>query len=67
MLAVASDNAERAATILQERERAGMSETEMVAADAVIDLDADSAACPACMDPIPKGSHRCPGCGLRIG
>lgn len=67
MLAVASENAEQAATLLKERERDGMSEAEMVAADAVIDLDADSATCPACLDPIPKGSHQCPGCGLRIG
>ncbi len=44
-----------------------MSEAELVAADAVIDLDADSSNCPACMDEIPKGSTQCPGCGLRIG
>ncbi len=67
MLAVASENVERAATILQERERAGMSEVELTAAEAVIDLDADSNSCPACLDPIPKGSTQCPGCGLRIG
>lgn len=67
MLAVASEDAERAATMLQEKERAGMSEVEMTAADAVIDLDADSNGCPACLDPIPKGSVQCPSCGLRIG
>ena len=67
MLAVASDKAEEAANLLKERERDGMSEVEMTAADAVIDLDADSATCPACMDPIPKGSAQCPSCGLRIG
>ena len=44
-----------------------MSEAEMAAAEAVIDLDADSNSCPACLDSIPKGSTQCPGCGLRIG
>jgi hypothetical protein len=59
--------AEKAAQLLQQRERQGMSEAELAAADAVIDLDADAATCPACLDSIPKGSSRCPGCGLRIG
>jgi hypothetical protein len=67
MLAVASEDAETAAEMLKERELEGMSEVELAAAGAVIDLDADSNACPACMDPIPKGSTQCPGCGLRIG
>ena len=67
MLAVASEDAETAAEMLKQRELEGMSEVELTAAEAVIDLDADSNACPACMDPIPKGSSRCPGCGLRIG
>ncbi len=44
-----------------------MSPEECAAQDAVIDLEAESNACPACMDTIPQGSTRCPGCGLRIG
>jgi predicted amidophosphoribosyltransferase len=44
-----------------------MSEVEMAAADAVIDLEAENAACPACLGNIPQGSRMCPECGLRLG
>ncbi len=44
-----------------------MSEAERIAADAVIDLDADENTCPACMTKIPGGAKRCKGCGLRLG
>ncbi|MEL6429206.1 MAG: hypothetical protein AAFZ87_00175 [Planctomycetota bacterium] len=37
------------------------------AAEHVIDLDAESSACPACGESIPRGHRRCPGCGLRLG
>lgn len=37
------------------------------AASHVIDLDAAENQCPACMETIPGGSLRCPGCGLRLG
>ncbi len=67
MLAVAGDQAENAAQLLAQREFEGMSDEERVAAQSVIDLEAESNSCPACMDTIPQGSARCPGCGLRIG
>lgn len=53
--------------VLRAHERAGMSETERAAADAVIDLDADENECPACGESIPRGSRRCPGCRLAFG
>ncbi|MFT7678054.1 MAG: putative amidophosphoribosyltransferase [Planctomycetota bacterium] len=58
---------EAAGQALHSAERAGMSAAEQTAADASIDLDADENSCPACMDPIPKGSRSCPSCGLRLG
>ncbi len=33
----------------------------------VIDLDAESSQCPACMAEIPRGAQRCPDCLLRLG
>ena len=44
-----------------------MSPEEIAAADAVIDLDAEENACPACLETIPGGTPRCPSCGLRVG
>jgi len=37
------------------------------AAEHVVDLDAETSTCPACMDEVPRGARRCPGCGLRFG
>ena len=37
------------------------------AAQHVIDLDAESSTCPACMAEIPRGANRCPDCLLRLG
>jgi len=48
-------------------ERAGMSAEELAAADAVIDLEADENACPACGGTIPRDVRMCPECGLMIG
>jgi hypothetical protein len=39
----------------------------MEAARHVIDLDAESSQCPACMAEIPRGATRCPDCLLRLG
>ena len=44
-----------------------MSDVELKAADAVVDLDADQNECPACLGTIPKGARMCPECGLRLG
>ena len=56
-----------AAQALQRHEFEQMDEDSRRAASMTIDLDADESTCPACMGSIPKGSTRCPGCGLRIG
>ncbi|MEM1451734.1 MAG: hypothetical protein AAF957_13490 [Planctomycetota bacterium] len=37
------------------------------AAEHVVDLEADSSACPACGGSIPRGARRCPECLLRLG
>lgn len=52
---------------LRELERRGMSEEERIAAEAVVDLEADGNACPACGAAVPGGAERCPDCGLRFG
>lgn len=43
-----------------------MGEEERRAADASIDLEADTNSCPACLGQIPRGQGRCPDCGLRL-
>ncbi|MEO2147163.1 MAG: hypothetical protein ABGY32_14800 [bacterium] len=43
-----------------------MDPAQLAAQDAVVDLDADLATCPACLGEIEKGNERCPGCGLRL-
>ena len=52
---------------LEAHERRGMSPEEQAAADAVIDLDADENACPACGGTIPRQARMCPDCGLVLG
>ncbi|MEM6930993.1 MAG: hypothetical protein AAF602_28920 [Myxococcota bacterium] len=37
------------------------------AAEHVVDLEAESSACPACGGSIPRGARRCPECLLRLG
>ncbi|HPF15146.1 MAG: hypothetical protein H6830_00810 [Planctomycetes bacterium] len=66
-LVVTSEDAPEAARMLHERELASMSPEEQAAAQSVIDLDAEQNSCPACLETIPGGAARCPGCGLRIG
>lgn len=43
-----------------------MTERERASADAVIDLDAEENACPACLEPFAALPERCPSCGLRL-
>ena len=52
---------------MQDLERAKMSDVELRAADAVIDLEADQNECPACLGTIPKNARMCPECGLMLG
>jgi hypothetical protein len=45
-----------------------MPEDERGQATAAINLDAETATCPACETEFnPQGADRCPDCGLRIG
>jgi hypothetical protein len=54
--------------ILNEHEDAGMSEVERAAANAVVDLDAESLTCPACLTAFSQEQGlRCPECGLNFG
>jgi len=52
---------------LRAHERRGMSPEEVAAADAVIDLEANENACPACGGTIPGQARMCPECGLVLG
>ncbi len=44
-----------------------MTPEERAAAEAVIDLDAEENACPACGGRIPGEARMCPECGLVLG
>ncbi|HED65885.1 MAG TPA: hypothetical protein ENJ09_10065 [Planctomycetes bacterium] len=67
MLAVASEEAEAAQRAIDEHWKSGLDEQARAAADASIDLDAEVWNCPACTAAFPRGSARCPECGLRFG
>ena len=66
MLAVAGKDAEAAIELIRQHQSVGLSEAEQVASEAVVDLDADEAQCPACGDSFTPGIRNCPGCGLRV-
>jgi hypothetical protein len=66
-LAVASQDAAAGIAVVEEQWAEGVSPEALAAASSVVDLDAEQTACPACMEPMPGGSSRCPGCGLRFG
>jgi hypothetical protein len=47
---------------------ANMTDEEREATSAAINLDSESANCPACGTEFnPQGAERCPDCGLRLG
>lgn len=47
---------------------ANMTDEERQTISAAINLDAETATCPACTYEFnPQGTDRCPDCGLRIG
>lgn len=70
---VAGADAQRAARALDEHWYAGLDEDARAASTALVDLDADETACPACGASLPggpdrpAGALRCPECGLRLG
>ena len=70
-LAVATPDIPDAVEILQAEEANELARLDhdgsvARAAEHVIDLDAESSTCPACMGEIPRGKFRCPSCGLRL-
>jgi hypothetical protein len=67
MLAVASMDVTSAVQALEARWAGEMSPEAYAASQRAIDLDADSALCPACSTPFQPGRNYCPGCGLRVG
>lgn len=67
MLAVASTDLPDALRALEERWAGELTPEAYEASQRAIDLDADSALCPACSTPFTPGRARCPGCGLRVG
>lgn len=66
-LAVAGQELERAQDLLREHWERGLGEEARRAANAVLDLDADTLACPACGAEFARGPARCPECGLHFG
>jgi hypothetical protein len=67
MLAVASNDLLHAMQVLEERWAGELSPEAYAASQRPIDLDAESALCPACSTAFTPGRPRCPGCGLRVG
>ena len=49
------------------RSAVGDDSCALESADAVVDMDADETACPACGTAMPGGVLRCPSCLLRFG
>lgn len=66
MLAVASEDAPTCMQILNADWGEEFSAEVLERAGTVIDLDAESAACPACGGAMQPSSGRCPDCGLRL-
>ena len=67
MLAVAGEHAHAAAKLIDEEFLDGLDPEARQAAGAIIDLDADENACPACGGKLASIPGRCPDCGLNIG
>jgi hypothetical protein len=65
-LAVASEDAQRAARIVHGLWGRELDPGALAAASRAIDLDAHEAACPACGAGFSPAATRCPGCGLRF-
>jgi hypothetical protein len=66
-LAVASQDAQRAALVVQELWGNELDPEVVAAASRSIDLDAAQATCPACGETLATADLRCGACGLRFG
>ena len=66
-LAVAKEQAEEAASLLDADWRSELSDEAQAAAATVIDFDAEEMTCPACLTKFATGPEECPDCGLFLG
>ncbi len=66
-LAVAGQDAERAAQVIRGNWARHLDPEALAAAECTVDLDAESAACPACGEAFAPSDLRCTSCGLRFG
>lgn len=67
MLAVASEDAQRAVDAIDGAFLDGLDASARATAEHVIDLDAEENSCPACGETFRVLPRACPGCGLRLG
>ena len=67
MLAVASQDLERAKLTLESSWMDQLDEAEREAACIVLDFGAETMTCPACLTSFPTGPRECPDCGLFLG
>lgn len=68
MLAVASEDVEAAARVVNRQWGSELSDTERNSAGLTVDLDAEETTCPACMATFrpADAEGRCPDCGLAL-
>lgn len=66
-LAVAKQDVAAALRAIEAQQQAGMSETELKAAQTVVDREREENVCPACETPFRGQVARCPECGLNFG
>ncbi len=67
MLAVASQDVERARVTLEASWMAHLDEAERESASIVLDFAAEQMTCPACLTSFATGPRECPDCGLFLG
>ena len=67
MLAVASQDADRAKLALEASWMEHLDEAEREAACIVLDFGAEQMTCPACLTSFATGPRECPDCGLFLG
>ena len=67
MLAVASQDVERAKEALEARWMEHLDAAERESAAIVLDFGADQMTCPACLTTFATGPRECPECGLFLG
>lgn len=66
-LAVASEHADEVKGILEKRWRDSLEDSQVEAADIILDFGAEEMTCPACLTSFATGPKECPECGLFLG